>query len=375
MKPYQYVLCALAFFLLYSATCKNTTQYPLGGRIDKPGEYLLLDTLAANLQKELDGKVVKYAFVLRHGLYKVSRVAGKRRTAADPPEQDFTLNNRYNLASVSKTITAIAILQLLEKKNLSVNSNISNYLPTTWTIPGSFQRITFAELLSHTAGIRNDFGNLNADVKQTVQMGIDTNLIGTYKYLNVNFAICRILVAYMDGYAPPTPTAEPDELAVSTRFRDYLQKNIFDPLSIKDVKFAPPMNFATLFYRFPAGSAHGYDLGDCTLTAGPSGIQLSTNELSDFLFQLDASTLLLSANMKKHMNDHLLGWDTMRQMNGDSLWTKNGWLPIDTVSSYIWTAIMQFKNGLEVTLMYNGDPFVYIPIDNAYKKSWVKTSP
>lgn len=370
MKPYHYISCALAFFLLYGATCKNTTQYPLGGKIVKGNQYLLLDTLSANLQRELDGKVVKYAFVLRHGLYSVSHAAGKQRTAADPPERDFTINQRYNPASVSKTITAVAVLQLLEKKGLSINSKISPYLPPSWTIPASFQKITFSELLSHTAGIRNDFGNRNDDVKKTVQMGIDTSLIGVYEYKNVNFAICRLLVAYLAGYHS-SPSAEPDEQVVSDSFRNNLQRNIFDYLGIKDVRFAPVKNYETLFYKSLSDPNKGYDLGDCTLLAGPLGIYLSTKEISDFLFDLDASTHLLSANMKQQMKDHLLGWDTMREMNGDSLWTKNGMLPIDSVSAYIWTAIMQFQNGLEVTLVTNGGSWVYTPIQNAYVKSWM----
>lgn len=372
MKPYPLIISLLGCCFMIAATCKQT-QYAAGGRLTRNGEYLLLDTMAANLQNELNGKVAKYAFILRHGLYSVSRVSGKKRTAADPPEQDLTLYDRYNPASVSKTITAIAVLQLLEKKNISIHDPIYPYLPKNWTIPASVKKITFAELLSHKAGIRDGTGTTNASVKMTVEAGIDTSLIGKYEYNNINFAMCRILVAYLDGYTAPSPTTEPDELAISARFKDYLQKNIFDQIPIKDVQFRPSMNFATMFYLYPPGTGNGCDLGDCTTTAGASGIYLSTQELSDLFFHLNVSTNLLSANMKQQMNDYLLGWDSVPPIGGDSVHAKNGMLPYcGTNKICICTAIIQFKNGLQVFLMINGEMWLYSPVENAYNKSWTK---
>jgi hypothetical protein len=110
--------------------------------------------------------------------------------------------------------------------------------------------------LSHKSGIRSTLvGNTNADAKATLEAGVDTSLIGKYQYNNINFSICRILVAYLDGYTPTVPTLDPDELELSDRFRNYLQKNIFDSVPIKHVRFKPAMNFATMFYPFPAGSS------------------------------------------------------------------------------------------------------------------------
>jgi hypothetical protein len=371
MKPYPSLIIVFCW-LCIGATCKQT-QYAAGERLTRPGEYLLLDTMAANLQKQLEDSAVKYAFILRHGLYSVSRVAGKKRTATDPPEQDLTLNDRYNPASVSKVITAIAVLQLLEKKNISIHDPIYLYLPKSWNIPASVKKITYADLLSHKSGIRSTLGNTNADAKTTIQAGVDTNLIGQYQYNNINFSICRILVAYLDGYTPAVPTMDPDEIEVSDRFRNYLQKNIFDQVPIKDVLFKPPMNYSTMFYPFPAGSTPGYDFADCTTTAGPLGIYLSTQELSDLFFHLNVSTNLLSANMKQQMHDYLLGWDPVPPIGGDSVQAKNGMLPLPfNGKPGVWTTIIQFKNGLQVFLMFNGYRWVYTPVENAYDSSWRK---
>lgn len=57
----------------------------------------------------------------------------------------------YNAFSVTKTFTALAILQLAEKKKLDVDHPISMYLPE---FPYSSD-ITIRQLLSHSAGIPN----------------------------------------------------------------------------------------------------------------------------------------------------------------------------------------------------------------------------
>ena len=384
MKPYTFILIIVCLWLFTGATCKKLGTYPLGGRFCKGDSCIVLDTLSKNIQAELDGKVVKYAFVLRHGLASVSHAAGKRRTATDPPEQDFTIDHRYNPASVTKVITAVAVLQLLDKKGLSIQDKIWNYLPSSWSIPNSIKQISFRQILRHTGGIRTDVGNTLANVKTVIEGGItlsDTTGCdeGASCYRNVNYAICRILIAYLDGYAPTTTPydSNTEEAAISNRFTDYLQKNIFDKISISNISFKPATK-GTLFYPFPAGTANGTDFGDWSLTGGPAGIQLSTNEISTFLMQLRVSTLLLSEKMKKIMDDNTLGWDvpwTSWTIDGDEFLGKGGFFPGDATHGQLSSEIMDFKNGLQVTIVLNGTLGAPDVVATAYKKSWRKKTP
>lgn len=66
-----------------------------------------------------------------------------RKLAAD--------STRYNLYSVTKTFTALAILQLAQEGKISLNESASVYLPS---FPYSPQ-ITVMQLLNHTSGIPN----------------------------------------------------------------------------------------------------------------------------------------------------------------------------------------------------------------------------
>jgi CubicO group peptidase (beta-lactamase class C family) len=325
------------------------------------------------LQQALDGQCVKYAFVLYHGLAHVSHSSGKKRTAADPPEQDFTEDYRYNPASVTKTITAVALLQLLAKKGISIEDKIWKYLPADWNIHSSFKQINFRQVLSHHSGIVNDVWAADyGAVKLVIENGITLSDTATRAYMNVNYSICRILIAYLDGYTPNS--ASDQSQGTSQRFIRCLQRGIFDKINISNVSFAPTTAAPTLFYPWPAGTAHGTDWGDWTLSGGSAGVQLSTNELATFLVQLRLSTILLSDSMKTIMDRFSLGWDLPMHLNdGVNVQLKGGLLG-DSASGHarLSTGILDFDNGLQMTVVINGWPdAISLPLD-VYTKAWTR---
>jgi CubicO group peptidase (beta-lactamase class C family) len=64
----------------------------------------------------------------------------------------------YNWASITKTMTAIAILQLRDRGNLSLDDPAVRYLPELRQVHDEFGQvdaITIRELLTHSAGFRN----------------------------------------------------------------------------------------------------------------------------------------------------------------------------------------------------------------------------
>ena len=67
-------------------------------------------------------------------------------------------NSVYNIGSVSKVITAIAVMQLVEQKKLALDDDVRKYVPE---LPDKGTKITIWNLLTHTSGIRhyrrNDF--------------------------------------------------------------------------------------------------------------------------------------------------------------------------------------------------------------------------
>lgn len=62
------------------------------------------------------------------------------------------INSVYRIASVSKTITAVAIMQLVEKGKLKLNDSAKKFLPEFANAKYDF---TIMQLLNHTSGVRS----------------------------------------------------------------------------------------------------------------------------------------------------------------------------------------------------------------------------
>jgi CubicO group peptidase (beta-lactamase class C family) len=67
-----------------------------------------------------------------------------------------TTATRFEIASMTKAMTAIAIMQLVQEGRVRLDGKISDYLP--WYPSESGRRVTVEQLLNHTSGIRQDIG-------------------------------------------------------------------------------------------------------------------------------------------------------------------------------------------------------------------------
>jgi CubicO group peptidase (beta-lactamase class C family) len=163
--------------------CNNVNQNL--GRACYKGNCLEYATWGQKIDSTINQKAVGYAYIIiNNGLQMSTNAYGKARTSSDAPETAMTLDVRSNAASVNKTMTAVAALKLLAAKNVSVTSSISPYLPKSWTLGTGVSAITFAELLTHTSGIRDTltpdttYANLKATMAQNI---MPANKVGSYQ--------------------------------------------------------------------------------------------------------------------------------------------------------------------------------------------------
>ena len=78
--------------------------------------------------------------------------------ARQDTQQRVDANTAYNWASITKTLTAIAILQLRDRGHLSLDDPAVRYVPELRQVHdeyGSIDDITIRHLLTHSAGFRN----------------------------------------------------------------------------------------------------------------------------------------------------------------------------------------------------------------------------
>src|SRR5688500_18838531 len=87
----------------------------------------------------------------RHGL------GASNNETGSPASHDQT---RYQMASVSKAVTAWGVMKLVQEGKLGLDEPVMRYL-TRWQFPGSDARrdkVTVRHLLSHTAGLDEGAG-------------------------------------------------------------------------------------------------------------------------------------------------------------------------------------------------------------------------
>lgn len=93
------------------------------------------------------------AAIVKHGEVVCAPVAGMADTDRDVP---VTRDTVFTWASVSKTVTATALMQLFDRGLFELDDDISEYLSFAVRIPTCPDRpVTFRQLLTHTSGIKD----------------------------------------------------------------------------------------------------------------------------------------------------------------------------------------------------------------------------
>ncbi|MFI6173708.1 serine hydrolase domain-containing protein [Nocardia sp. NPDC051052] len=131
------------------------------------------------------------------------------------------------VASVSKSFTALAVLQLVEAGRVQLDAPVRQYLPEFRLADARGDRITVRELLNQTSGITDQTlrekslpqpSSLAEAVRRARQATLATEPGTRHAYTNTNYHLAGRLV----------------EVVAGIPFADYLRDNIFRPLGMRD---------------------------------------------------------------------------------------------------------------------------------------------
>ena len=333
-----------------------------------PAGCISVDQFSANISKALRNKVVGYVFIIG-GTRTV--FGGQARTSADPPRTAMLPDVPTNIASVTKVLTTIAVVQSLAKHGLTLDSKISPYLYRDWHRGPLINTITFRELLTHAAGFRANCDGSNttyAVLKQQIANGVrktdmvDTNGNPVHSYNNCNFAIFRELLPQMERRSIKLQPESVRAAQSAAFYISYMNAHVFKPVGVPTRACRPPKAPnasyrypAMLSYPFPARSAHGNDWGDWTLACGGGGWVLSAGDLYKVINDLANGHALLTDAEKLEMNasaPNCIGWDcTVRNDCPDPYLCKNGSLDAGNIS--VWTYAGILKCNVPVVVVVN----------------------
>ena len=146
------------------------------------------------------------------GYLQDSRSGGWAIDPADPGQLAWSTSCPMHVASVSKLVTAVAMTRAFLYYQISPDTAIGGYLPYFWTQGPNIGNVTFRQLLTHKSGIDSmamDYMSMQTQVDN----GVDANKIGQQVYANMNFSLCRMLLAsilmlvvtYEPNPVPETP--------------------------------------------------------------------------------------------------------------------------------------------------------------------------
>ena len=148
--------------------------------------------------------------------------------ANEETKQPLNENSIFEIASVSKQFTAMAIMMLNEKGKLNLDDNISKFIPEL----AFYKGITIRHLLNHTSGL--------PDYMELFEKIFDKSKIATNKDVITIFAQRQPKVIFTPnskheycntGYAL---LASIIEKASGETYANFLQKTIFKPLKMNN---------------------------------------------------------------------------------------------------------------------------------------------
>lgn len=133
------------------------------------------------------------------------------------------LTTKFSFASIGKTFTAIAILQLMENNQLSLDDTVGKYL-SDYPNETVKNTVTIQQLLNHTSGIPNYMNtkyyesskDLYRDIDDLASLYQNEPLAFTpgtkYAYTNSGYLILGLIIEKITGQ----------------KYDDYIKKHIFD---------------------------------------------------------------------------------------------------------------------------------------------------
>ncbi|MEU8631571.1 serine hydrolase domain-containing protein [Amycolatopsis sp. NPDC048633] len=225
-----------------------------------------------------------------------------------PPAQQVPMRNDtiFDMASISKLFTSIAVLQLVERGQLTIDTPVSRFFPEFAT--GDKAAITIKMLLTHVSGFDADpIPSLWAgypDIPSRRQAVLDSPLKNkpgtTYLYSDINLLTLGFIVEKLTGQS----------------LDKVVHDRITAPLGMVDTGYNPPASKlnrvaaeeyeATPPRGMVRGSVHDENAWSLGGVAGHAGVFSTANDMATL-----AQTMLNGGTYRGH---RILGQETVRQM-------------------------------------------------------------
>ncbi|MGW9685099.1 serine hydrolase domain-containing protein [Flagellimonas sp. 2504JD1-5] len=304
----RYISVTLFFFgLLFFQSCSSDDSEVIT-EIPKDLPSILdgiLDERQSSNQPGLTVLVRKDGNIVYHESKGLARIQGNRPINSD---------TGFRIGSITKTFTALAIMQLVEQNLMSLEDKLLTVVPE---LSDAFQDITVAHLLTHRAGLLDYIddntnitsldGLTTAQILDLIPISGLENLIfapgSSAEYSNTGYVFLALIIERVSGMDYPT----------------YMKTNIFDPMGMNNtfvISEKEHMGDANDNYALNFGTeikVKGFN----SLIYGASGIVSSTNDMNlfveavlgnDIIKEESLQTMVQPLSSISWLGDYGLGW-------------------------------------------------------------------
>ena len=253
------------------AVAPTGAQVPAGAPDDVGLSAKRLERIGAMIQRAIDTKQISGAVtvVARRGRVAHFEAHGLMDIEADAPMRKDTI---FPIASMTKPVTAVAILMLVEEGKVRLADPVSRFVPEfkntkvamprsdaaggIYTVPAK-RDVTVHDLITHTSGL----GSGGAASEATARIA-PRDLTGTVADWTAALGAAPLDFqpgtrwAY-SGLAGIDTLGRIVEVASGLTFDEFLRQRVFEPLGMKDTAFNVPEDekhrVVTLYSRTPEG--------------------------------------------------------------------------------------------------------------------------
>tara|TARA_B100000809_G_scaffold159165_1_gene156533 strand:+ start:759 stop:2411 length:1653 start_codon:yes stop_codon:yes gene_type:complete len=255
--------------------------------------------------------------------------------------------NVFEIGSITKQFTAVAILMLEEQGKLSVDDTITKYIPD---YPTQGKTITVHHLLNHTSGIQSYTGMASFRTLARTDM-TPTELIDKFKNEPMEFDPGTKFKYNNSGYIL---LGHIIEVVSGQSYEDFIQTTIFDKVSMSSSYYGSMPNVIPNRASGYSETETGYRNAEylsLTLPYAAGSIMSTTTDLLKWQNAISANTLIKRSTLEKAINGSTL--DT-----GEAIPYGYGWIKGDVNGS----TTVEHSGGI-FGYSSNG---IYLPEENVY---------
>src|SRR5215213_5701373 len=198
----------------------------------------------------------------------------------------------FNVGSVSKAITAVAILQLVEQGKIGLDDPIKKYVPT---FPDKGSPITIRHIMTHTSGIRHYRSTDFPDSEDNENHKRVTSLPEAIKIFKDDPLLFKPGEYYFYSSYAVNLLQGVVEKASGLAFEDYMRRYVWTPAGMLNTAFDLPERIVphrAKGYHIVDGRMLNYPYGDLTYKFASGGMISTAEDLVRLGAALNRGALL-----------------------------------------------------------------------------------